>query len=113
MHVRPASVQVEAEEGTRDGLCKQRNSVDCEGPTRYGETLLDSVVSAVFRSKSVRAKAGLTWPESGIYTCDKCHAKHVGRAGVIATRCAILRGLQQRPCNCAYFVLVNQPDPME
>jgi hypothetical protein len=41
--------------------------------------------------------------------CDKCHTKQAGQAGVIATRCATRRGLQQQPCNCAYFVLVNQP----
>jgi hypothetical protein len=25
---------------------------------------------------------------------------------MIATRCAVMRGDPQRPCNCAYFVLV-------
>ncbi len=25
---------------------------------------------------------------------------------MIATRCGVLRGEPQRPCNCAYFVLV-------
>ena len=70
--------------------------------------LLDAVVFAVSTSKSVRAKAGLPWPASGIYICDKCHAQQTGQAGVIATRCVVLRGVHQQPCNCAYFVLANQ-----
>ena len=55
---------------------------------------------------SVRAKAGLPWPVSGTYRCDKCHSSQTGQAGVVATRCAVLRGEHDRPCNCAYFVLV-------
>ena len=109
----PRRSQAEAVEGTGGGLCKHRNKVDYKGPTRHGETLLDAVVSAVFKLKSIRAKAGLPWPENGIYMCDKCHAQQAGQAGVIATRCAVLRGLHQQPCNCAYFVLVNQPGPIE
>ena len=80
---------------------------------RTRETLLDAVVSAVSRSKSVRAKAGLPWPESGIYVCDKCHTKQAGQTGMIATRCAVPRGVHQQPCNCAYFVLVDQLGPIE
>ena len=64
------------------------------------------------RGKSVRAKAGLPWPENGIYVCDKCHAQQVGQAGAIATRCTVLRGDRQQPCNCAYFVL-DHPDPLK
>jgi hypothetical protein len=61
--------------------------------------------------KDVRAKAGLPWPVSGTYRCDKCHDRQTRQAGAIATRCAVLRGEPQRPCNCAYFVLVlNVPD---
>ncbi len=52
----------------------------------------------------VRAKAGLPWPVSGTYTCDKCHTEHIGRAGTVTPRCAANRGDGQ-PCNCAYFVL--------
>ncbi len=58
---------------------------------------------------SVRAKAGLPWPASGTYVCDKCHTKLIGRAGVIAMRCAARHGEQGRPCNCAYFVLAEDP----
>lgn len=61
----------------------------------------------------VRAKAGLLWPVSGTYVCDKCHMKLIGRAGVIATRCAALHGEQGRPCNCAYFVLAEDPRPVD
>jgi hypothetical protein len=63
--------------------------------------------------KSVRAKAGLPWPVSGTYLCDKCHTRQAGQAGTIATRCTVLRGVHQQPCNCAYFVLVDQPSPVE
>ncbi len=56
--------------------------------------------------KDVRAKAGLPWPVSGTYRCDKCHDRQTRQAGMVATRCAVLRGDPQRPCNCAYFVLV-------
>ncbi len=59
--------------------------------------------------KSVRAKAGLPWPVSGTYVCDKCHARQEGQAGTVATRCLAPRGTSQQPCNCAYFVLVDQP----
>ncbi len=63
--------------------------------------------------KSVRAKAGLPWPVSGIYTCDKCHTRQAGQAATIATRCTALRGVHQQPCNCAYFVLIDHPGPVE
>ena len=56
--------------------------------------------------KDVRAKAGLPWPVSGTYRCDKCHDRQPQQAGAIAVRCAVLRGEPKRPCNCAYFVLV-------
>ena len=62
----------------------------------------------VAMSKSVRAKAGLPWPLTGVYLCDKCQARRAGQAGAIATRCTVLRGKLQQPCNCAYFVLVDQ-----
>lgn len=61
----------------------------------------------------VRAKAGLPWPVSGTYICDKCHTKLIGRAGVIAPRCAVLRSEQGQPCNCAYFVLAEDPRPVD
>jgi len=61
----------------------------------------------------VRAKAGLPWPVNGTYVCDKCRTKLIGRAGVIATRCAALRGDQGRSCNCAYFVLAEDPRPVD
>ena len=54
----------------------------------------------------VRAKAGLPWPVSGTYRCDKCHSRQTRQAGVVATRCAALCGAHSRQCNCAYFVLV-------
>ena len=57
--------------------------------------------------KSVRAKAGLPWPASGTYVCDKCHTHQTGHAGTIARRCTALRGGDQTPCNCAYFVLIE------
>ncbi len=63
--------------------------------------------------KSVRAKAGLPWPMSGTYLCDKCHTRQAGQAGTIATRCTVLCGVHQQPCNCAYFVPVDQPGPVE
>lgn len=64
-------------------------------------------------SKPVRAKAGLPWPVSGQYLCDKCHTSQAGQAGVIATRCVVLSGALQRPCNCAYFVLIEPARPVE
>jgi hypothetical protein len=64
-------------------------------------------------SKHVRAKAGLPWPVTGIYSCDKCHTQHVGRAETIATRCAVLRGARQQPCNGAYYVLIEPRAPDE
>jgi len=57
----------------------------------------------------VRAKAGLPWPVTGSYVCDKCHSTEIGEAGVIAARCTVPRGAQGHPCNCAYFVLVETP----
>ncbi len=59
---------------------------------------------------SVRAKAGLPWPVTGMYICDKCHSRQVGEAGTIATRCTVSFGTQNQPCNCAYFVLAETPD---
>jgi len=55
-------------------------------------------------SDRVRAKAGLPWPVSGIYVCDKCHAEHIACAGDVTPRCSAERGDGHR-CNCAYFVL--------
>lgn len=63
--------------------------------------------------KPVRAKAGLPWPVSGVYVCDKCHTRRPGQAGAIATRCAVASGLHQRRCNGAYFVLLEPPAPTE
>ena len=57
----------------------------------------------------VRAKAGLPWPVTGMYACDKCHSNHRGEAGVIVARCATLRVDKKGPCNCAYFALVETP----
>ena len=59
---------------------------------------------------SVRAKAGLPWPVTGMYTCDKCHSNQLVKAGVIVARCTALRADKTGPCNCAYFVLVEVPD---
>lgn len=64
-------------------------------------------------SKPVRAKAGLPWPVTGVYRCDKCHTRREGQAGVVATRCAVLLGVHQRQCNSAYFVLIEAPAPDE
>ena len=61
----------------------------------------------------VRAKAGLPWPVTGTYACDKCHANQTGEAGVIATRCTALRADGTGPCNCAYFVLVEMADHVD
>ena len=58
----------------------------------------------------VRAKAGLPWPVTGTYTCDKCHAHQTGETGVIAARCTALRAGKMERCNCAYFVLVPVAD---
>ncbi len=58
--------------------------------------------------KTVRAKAGLPWPEDGTYVCDKCHTEQAGRAGIIAQRCVTPRGATSQPCNCAYFVLIEE-----
>jgi hypothetical protein len=69
--------------------------------------------AAVSNVKSVRAKAGLPWPESGTYICDKCHARQAGQAGAIATRCTALRGPRQQSCNCAYFVLDVRPGSVD
>ncbi len=63
--------------------------------------------------KSVRAKAGLPWPVSGTYVCDKCHSRQEGQAGIVAPRCPVPRGTSEQPCNCAYFVLVISPAPGE
>jgi len=60
----------------------------------------------------VRAKAGLPWPVTGSYICDKCHSTEIGEAGAIAARCTVPRGAHGHPCNCAYFVLV-EPSPRE
>lgn len=57
--------------------------------------------------KDVRAKAGLPWPVSGTYRCDKCHNSQAAQAGDVAARCVVVHGKHQRPCNCAYFVLVT------
>lgn len=64
-------------------------------------------------SKPVRAKAGLPWPVTGFYLCDKCHTQMAGQAGTIATRCSVVRGVHQRQCNGAYFVLVEPGIPDE
>ena len=58
----------------------------------------------------VRAKAGLPWPVTGTYTCDKCHGNQTGEAGVIAARCTALLADKMKPCNCAYFVLIGAAD---
>ncbi len=63
--------------------------------------------------RSVRAKAGLPWPVTGTYVCDKCHSTQKGTAGVIAARCAAPRTDKTGPCNCAYFVLRETPRPAE
>lgn len=60
---------------------------------------------------SVRAKAGLPWPVTGTYICDKCHGPRAGEAGVIATRCGTALKRPERVCNCAYFVLVETLNP--
>ena len=61
--------------------------------------------------KPVRAKAGLPWPASGVYVCDKCHGRQAAQVGAIATRCAALHAGRQKPCNCAYFVLLESGAP--
>jgi hypothetical protein len=61
----------------------------------------------------IRAKAGLPWPVTGTYICDKCHGHRLGEAGTIATRCRGSLKTQQRPCNCAYFVLIGAPDSVK
>jgi hypothetical protein len=60
----------------------------------------------------VRAKAGLPWPVTGVYSCDKCHSNRFGEAGVIVARCTVRRVDRTGPCNCAYFALVEKPDPV-
>lgn len=57
--------------------------------------------------KRIRAKAGLPWPATGTFVCDKCHALHTGNMGVIAPRCLAPRG-DLRACNCAYFALSEE-----
>jgi hypothetical protein len=59
---------------------------------------------------SVRAKAGLPWPVTGTYMCDKCRNSQIGQAGVIAARCTAPRADKTERCNCAYFVLVESPN---
>jgi hypothetical protein len=62
---------------------------------------------------SVRAKAGLPWPVTGTYICDKCHGRRNGEVGTIATRCGTSFTIPRRTCNCAYFVLVVEtPNPV-
>jgi len=61
----------------------------------------------------VRAKAGLPWTVTGTYRCDKCHSSHRGTAGVMVERCTALRADRTGPCNCAYFVLVEEPDHVD
>jgi hypothetical protein len=58
----------------------------------------------------IRAKAGLPWPVTGTYACDKCHSNQIGQAGIIAMRCTAPRVDRTEPCNCAYFVLVAAHD---
>jgi hypothetical protein len=67
----------------------------------------------VAMSKPVRAKAGLRWPVTGVYLCDNCHTRWAGQAGTIATRCTVLRGKLQQPCNCAYYVLIEPRAPSD
>ena len=62
---------------------------------------------------NTRAKAGLPWPVTGTYICDKCRGNQIGKAGVIAARCTALRADKKRPCNCAYFALVETPRPVD
>ena len=64
-------------------------------------------------SGTIRAKAGMPWPAAGTYACDKCHGTRVGVAGAIAVRCSELIGASKRPCNCAYFVLMEIAAPRE
>ena len=64
-------------------------------------------------SKPVRAKAGLPWPVTGLYRCDKCHTQRAGQAGIRATRCSVLIAEQQRQCNGAYFVLIEPGAPAD
>jgi len=63
--------------------------------------------------KPVRAKAGLPWPVTGVYRCDKCHTRTEGQAGTLAARCTAPRGVSQRPCHGAYFVLIEPRAPAE
>ena len=58
----------------------------------------------------IRAKAGLPWPITGTYACDKCHNTQIGQAGVMAARCTAPRVDRPELCNCAYFVLVATDD---
>jgi len=61
-------------------------------------------------SGRIRAKAGLPWPVTGTYACDKCHGNQSGQAGVMAARCSAPRVGGTALCNCAYFVLVASLD---
>lgn len=63
--------------------------------------------------RTVRAKAGLPWSVTGTYACDKCLSTQIGTAGVIAARCTTPRADKTGPCNCAYFVLVETPHPVD
>jgi|GEM_PF-5828523 len=61
-------------------------------------------------SGRIRAKAGLPWPVTGTYACDKCHSNQIGQAGVMAARCTAPRVNRMESCNCAYFALVATDD---
>jgi hypothetical protein len=60
---------------------------------------------------SLRGKAGLPWPVTGTYVCDKCHHSQVAEAGTIAERCAATLRSQLRRCNCEYFTFMEPADP--
>lgn len=75
--------------------------------------IVQPVIGRAIPMPSVRAKAGLPWPVTGTYLCDKCHGHRLGEAGAIATRCNVWLHAQQRPCNCAYFVLTETPGPVD
>jgi len=64
-------------------------------------------------SEPVRAKAGLPWPVSGVYLCDKCHARRVGQAGTISTRCARSPWQVTAAVQRAYYVLIEPRAPAD